>query len=255
MRKTVRLVIHWLTTCATCLRPGGVRVGTAESWLMTPQVLRQRTSHWLASSSSRRTPDPHGHAPVLLAALVDMKCRTPRFGCPPLAQHLSRAVSIEINNDVVRRMVALYVRPESGQYGPSWVTVLGHIKDRLWRVDRFRVESLRLKRHWVMNVWTRRLIGFRAAAATSDGGSLCRMFTRATAGHAPPTPRPSDHDPLVTVPGGRATRRVLEVGNIQTVPLVPCSPPFVARLIETIRREYRDPVRCWTVDDLTRTPD
>ncbi len=54
------------------------------------------------------------------------------------------------------------------------------------------------------------------------------------AGHAPPTCRSSDPDPLVTVHRGRATRRILAVDDIQTVPLVPSSPPFVARLIGTM---------------------
>jgi transposase InsO family protein len=133
------------------------------------------------------------------------------------------------------------------------LTFIGHIKDSLWSVDLFRCESIRLKSHWVMDVWTRRLIGFSAAAATINGVSGCRMFTRAMAGHAPPKPRSSDHDPLFTVHRWRATLRVLEVDDIKPLPRVPCSHPFVERLIGTIRREYLDPVFFWNVDDLTRT--
>ena len=70
---------------------------------------------------------------------------------------------------------------------------------------------------------------------------------------APPTHRSSDTDPLFTVHRGRTTLRVLEVDDIKTLPLLPCSHPFVERLIGTIRREYRDHIRFWNVDDLTRT--
>lgn len=63
------------------------------------------------------------------------------------------------------------------------------------------------------------------------------MFTRASAGHAPPKHRSSDTDPLFPVHRWRATLRVLEVDEIKTVPLVPGSHPFVERLIGTIRRE------------------
>ena len=117
------------------------------------------------------------------------------------------------------------------------------------------MRSILLKSHGVMDVWTRRLIGFSAAAATSDGVSVCRMFPRAIAGHAPPTHRSSDTDPLFTVHRWRATLRVFEVDEIKTLPLVPCSHPFVERLIGTFRWEYLYHVRFWNVDDLTRTLD
>ena len=57
------------------------------------------------------------------------------------------------------------------------------------------------------------------------------------AGHAPPKPPSADHDSLFTVPRWPATWRMLEVDEIKTVPLVPCSPPFVERLSGTLRRE------------------
>ncbi len=81
------------------------------------------------------------------------------------------------------------------------------------------------------------------------------MFTRAMTGHAPPPHLSSDNDPLFTFHRGRATRRVLDVDDMKTRPLIPCSPPFVERLIGTIRREYLDDVLFWNVDDLTRKLD
>ena len=51
-------------------------------------------------------------------------------------------------------------------------------------VDFFRCESMLLKSYWimvVMDVFTRRIVGFGVAAANLDGIDVCRMFNRATA--------------------------------------------------------------------------
>ena len=215
------------------------------------QALVQHKYHLLFSSSSRRKPGPHGPSPELIAAIVEMKRRSPRFGSPRIAQEISFAFGLAINKNVVRRVLAMHFRPESGHHGPSWLTFLGHMTDSLWSVDLFRCESIRLKRHWVMvvmDVCTRRIIGFSAAPADM-------MFTRAMAGHAPPTHLSSDNDPLFTFHRWRANLRVLDVDEIKTLPLIPCSHPFVERLIGTIRREYLDYVLFWNVDDLTRKLD
>jgi putative transposase len=55
-------------------------------------------------------------------------------------------------------------------------------KDRLWSVDLFRCESILLKSDWVMvvmDVYTRRIIGFGVAAAHLDGIRVCWIFNRA----------------------------------------------------------------------------
>ena len=54
---------------------------------------------------------------------------------------------VEIDKDVVRRVLARRYRPEPGSQGPSWLTFLGHSKDSLWSVDLFRCESLILRTH------------------------------------------------------------------------------------------------------------
>jgi putative transposase len=114
-----------------------------------------------------------------------MKRRNPKFGCVRIAQQIPNAFGIEIDKDVVRRVLAKYHRPEPLTNGPSWLTFIGHAKDSLWSVDLFRVESILLRSHWVMlvmDVFTRRIIGFGVAPASIDGVSLCRMFNHATTG-------------------------------------------------------------------------
>jgi putative transposase len=56
------------------------------------------------------------------------------------ATKITLAFGIPMNKDVVRRILAVRYHPKP-QSGPSWLTVLGHAKDRLWSVDLFRCES------------------------------------------------------------------------------------------------------------------
>jgi putative transposase len=115
-----------------------------------------------------------------------MKRRNPKFGCVRIAQQINHAFGIKIDKDVVRRVLAIHFRPERGADGPSRLTLIAHAKDSLWCVALFRVESILLRSHWVMlvmDVCTRRIIGFGVAHASIDGMSVCRMFNCATAGN------------------------------------------------------------------------
>jgi putative transposase len=140
-----------------------------------------------SSSSIRRKPGPKGPSTDLIAAIVEMKRRNPKFGYVRIAQQIAHAFGVEIDKDVVRRVLAKHYRPgDSGTNGPSWLTFIGHVKDGLWSVDLFRCESILLRSLWimvVMDVFTRRIIGFGVEPAYIDGVSVCRMFNHATAGH------------------------------------------------------------------------
>ena len=107
-----------------------------------------------------------GPSTQLIAAIVEMKRRDPKFGCVRIAQQINYAFGIKIDKDVVRRVLATHCRPEPGADGPSWLTLIAHAKDSVWSVDLFRVESILLRSHWVMlvvDVFTRRIIGFGIA--------------------------------------------------------------------------------------------
>jgi transposase InsO family protein len=76
--------------------------------------------------------------------------------------------------------------------------LIAQTKDSLWSLDLFRCESILLRSYWVvlvMDVFTRRIIGFGVERAPIDGISVCRMFNHAIAGR--PLPK---H--LSTEPGG-----------------------------------------------------
>jgi putative transposase len=131
------------------------------------QALIKQKYRLLFSSRHRGQPGPKGPSKELVVVIVEMKRRNPRFGCPRIAQEIADAFAVEINKDVVRRVLAKHYRPESGNDGPSWLTVIGHLKDSLWSVDLFRCESILLKR--LSFPRTR-----RAPTAGADGNSGSR---------------------------------------------------------------------------------
>jgi transposase InsO family protein len=184
-----------------------------------------------------------------------MKHRNPSFGYQRIADQISLVFDIEIDKDVVRRVLTQHFRPEPGSNGPSWLTFLGHSKDSLWSVDFFRCESLILKSHWVMVVmdqFSRRIVGFAVQGGALDGPTVCRMFNCIISGAGVPRYLSSDNDPLFLLRQWSANLRILDVTEVKTVPYVPLSHPFVERLIGTIRREYLDQVPFWNARDLER---
>src|ERR1700694_4478986 len=243
--------------CTLFMRPARVLrsaiVLKPSTLLHLHSVVRKRKYRLLFSPERRHRPGPKGPKKDFIDAVVAMKRRNPRWGCPRIAQQIALAFGVEIDKDVVRRILSVHYRPESDSGGPSWLTFLGHTKDSLWSCDLFRCESATLRTHWVlvvMDQFTRRVIGFGVHSGIVDGVALCRMFHRAIRGHSPPKYLSSDHDPLYRFHQWQANLRVLEVTEIKTVPYVPLSHPFVERLIGTVRREYLDRTLFWTTADL-----
>ena len=217
------------------------------------RVLTNRKYRLLFSPRPGARPGPKGPTKELIDAVVEVKRRNPGWGCPRIAEQIALAFGVEIDKDVVRRILANHYRPESNAGGPSWLTFLGHAKDSLWSCDLFRCESANLRTHWVlvvMDQFTRRIIGFGIHRGVVDGAALCRMFQRAIRGHRLPSYLSSDHDPLYPFHQWQANLRILEMTEIKTVPYVPLSHPFIQRLIGTIRREYLDRMLFWTAADL-----
>ena len=217
------------------------------------RALVHRKYRLLFSPKHRAKPGPKGPSPDLIRAVIEMKQRNPRWGCPRIAEQIVLAFGVAINKDVVRRILAAHYHPSADGAGPSWLTFLGHMKDSLYSIDLFRCESVALRTYWVlvvMDQYTRRIIGFGIHVGIVDGRALCRMFHRAIRGQTIPKYLSSDHDPLYRFHQWQANLRVLGITEIKTVPYVPISHPFVERLIGTIRREYLDRTLFWTAVDL-----
>jgi hypothetical protein len=186
LRATDRIIAG---LCTLFMRPARVLrsaiVLKPSTLLHLHSVLRKRKYRMLFSPGHRRRPGPKGPNRDLIEAVVAMKRRNPSWGCPRIAQQISLAFGVEIDKDVVRRVLSVHYRPESDSGGPSWLTFLGHTKDSLWSCDLFRCESATLRTHWVlvvMDQFTSRIIGFGLHNGIVDGVALCRMFHRAIGG-------------------------------------------------------------------------
>jgi len=220
------------------------------------KALVERKYRLLFSSSSRecRKPGPKGPPAELIAAIIELKRRNPMFGCVRIAEQISHAFGVDIDKDVVRRVLAKQFGPD-GSNGPSWLTFFAQSKDSLWSLDLFRCESILLRTHWVMviiDVFTRRIVGFSVEPGSVDGVSVCRMFQNVTATQPLPKHVSTDHDPLFRFHRWLANLRVLEIKEIKSIPYTPVSHPFVERLIGTIRREHLDQTLFWNSLDLGR---
>src|SRR5215468_4496836 len=190
------------------------------------RALVKRKYRLLFSPKQRTKPGPKGPTADLIRAVVEMKQRNPTWGCPHIADQINLAFGTSINKDVVRRILAQHYRSVPTGGGPSWLTFIGHVKDSLWSLDLFRCESVALRTYWVlvvMDLYTRRIIGFGIQARVVDGMGLCRIFKQAIRGAGLPKCLSSDHDPLYRFHQWQANLRVLGVTEIKNVPYVPLS--------------------------------
>src|ERR1035441_2033335 len=69
------------------------------------QALKARKYRCLYSSSRKRKPGPKGPAAELIRAIVELKQRNPQFGCPRIAEQLAKTFGIQMDKDVVRRVL------------------------------------------------------------------------------------------------------------------------------------------------------
>jgi hypothetical protein len=62
-------------------------------------ILKKRKYRLLYSSVRRTKPGPKGPSPELVRAIVEMKQRNPRFGCPRIAMQFTESFGIDIDKD------------------------------------------------------------------------------------------------------------------------------------------------------------
>lgn len=132
----------------------------------------------IQGSTQKRKPGRKGLNQDIINAIIEMKRRNPRFGSPKIAHQINLSFGINIARGQVRHVLLKHGKP-SGNSGPSWLTFLGHAKDSLWSVDFFKCHSVTLKGYWimvVMDLHSRRIIGFGINENAPDGIAACRMF-------------------------------------------------------------------------------
>lgn len=148
------------------------------------RALIKKKYRLLFSPKSKSKPGPKGPSKELIQLILEMKEKNPTFGYLRIAMQIQNMFDIDIDKDVVRRVLHKYKHNFlDNNLGPSWLTFLASMKDSLWSIDFFRCESITLKSHWVMVVmdqFTRHIIGFAAHAGDLNGVTLCCMFNRIT---------------------------------------------------------------------------
>ena len=115
--------------------------------------------------------------------------------------------------------------------GPSWLAAIAPSKDRLWSVDLFRAESILLRSYWVlvvMDVYTRRIVGFGVEATNLDGIRVCRNSGSLSVERCLRV-RCAIAWLNIRFHRWRANLRVLEVDEIKTLPGTPRSHAFIER--------------------------
>ena len=119
--------------CVFFMRPGrlirSAIVLKPSTFLAFHGALVKRKYRLLFTPKNRARPGPKGTSPELIAAIVGMKKKNPRFGCRRLAQQIAFFFGVWIDKDIVRRVLARHYRPVPGSSGPSWPAFLGQ-----WRV-------------------------------------------------------------------------------------------------------------------------
>lgn len=84
----------------------GVIVKTATLFRFHKALVARKYRLLFSSSAARRKPVPKGTSPESIAAIVDMKRRNPLCGNKRIAQQISYAFGLNIDKDVVRRVLA-----------------------------------------------------------------------------------------------------------------------------------------------------
>jgi putative transposase len=75
------------------------------------RALVKRKYRLLYSPRKHRRPGPKGPSRELIDAVVEMKRRNSRSGCRKIAAQILSAFGIEINKDVLRRILIQHYRP------------------------------------------------------------------------------------------------------------------------------------------------
>src|SRR6266436_4922897 len=131
-----------------------VAIGVRPSTLLAfhQALVRRKYRRLFSSTPCPKKPGPKGPSEALIQAIVELKSRNPRFCCQRIARIISHTFGVDIDKNVVYRVLSTHYRPAPGGSGPSWLSFIGHTADSLWSVDLFRCETIVLRSYWVIEV-------------------------------------------------------------------------------------------------------
>src|ERR1700757_1173039 len=116
--------------CTLFIRPARVArsaiVLKTSTLLHFHKMLVKQKYRLLFSPKRARRPGTKGPTKQLIEAVVEMKRRNRRWGCKRIAQQIALAFGVDIDKDVVRRILATHFYPETGSGGPSWLSFIGN---------------------------------------------------------------------------------------------------------------------------------
>jgi hypothetical protein len=227
------------------MRPGRIRKAAI---VLKPATLSKfrsallsRNYHRLFSSRKNAKPGPKGPADDLVRVIVELKQRNAHFGCPRIAQQINKAFGVNIDKDVVRRVLAKHYRPAPYDGGPPWLTFFRHTRDSLFSIALFQRKSILPTIHSILlaiGQFIRRIIGCGISGCHFDQSVVFSLFDAAVPVVDASKSLSSAHDPLFSHHPCR--RKLLGICRTRRVVIFPRSPPFAERRIGTIRRKHQD---------------
>ena len=80
-------------------------------------LVRCKYRRLFSSNGAPRSPARRGRTRALIQAIVELKSRNPRFGCPRIARIISQTFGIDVDKNVVCRVLSKHYRPAPGGSG------------------------------------------------------------------------------------------------------------------------------------------
>src|SRR4030081_2438443 len=69
-------------------------------------LVRRKYRRLFSSSPCPKKPGPKGPGEAVIKAIVELKSRNPRFGCPRIASIITQTFGVDIDKDVVYRVLS-----------------------------------------------------------------------------------------------------------------------------------------------------
>ena len=94
-----------------------VAIGVRPSTLLAlhQALVRRKYRRLFSSSQCPKKPGPKGPSEALIQAIVELKSRNPRFGCPRIARIIARTFGVNIDKNVVYRVLSRHYCPTPGR--------------------------------------------------------------------------------------------------------------------------------------------
>ena len=251
-----------LASCITRSRLHKIAIAIKPTTILKfHKALVQRKYKRLYLNGGNKKLGRHGPSQELIDLVIEMKQRNPNYGYRRIAMQIYQSLGVTISCFAVGRILRKHhsLFPSGNNNGPFWLTFIGNMSDTLWSrdagpVDFLKCESITMKTHTVMAVidqYSRRIIGFAVHVGDPSGIDICCMFNSIISEQTQlPKYLSSDNDPLFKFHRWQANLRILDIGEIKSVPYMPESHPFIERLFRSVRNELLDQTLFWNGNDL-----